>query len=148
MRKSRGEQSRVYRGLDNAMKKMNDKNGCSVIAMSIAFGISYEDAYKELEFVGRIHGRGVSQFQLELVAKRLAYQVNGETWLVSKEKIVHLKEMMGVTPTLNNIVSVLPKGKKYIVSTRDHVVTVKGGRVHDWAEGRKLQVQNIIEVKI
>jgi len=146
MRKSRSEQSRLYRGMDNKMKAMKDNNACSVIATAIAFGITYQEAYDEYELVGRVHGRGVSTFQIEQVSHRLAHRIGGT--VKSVKHMDKLKMVMGVTPTINNITRILPKKGKYLVITRDHVVACKGGRMHDWSEGRKLQVKQILEVEV
>ncbi len=146
MRKSRSEQSRVYRGLDNKMNKLNDKNACGVIATAIAFNITYEEAFDEFEFVGRRKGYGVTSFQIEMVANRLAHRMSGT--VKSVKHMDKLGEVMGVTPTINNITRILPKSGKYLIITRDHVVACKGGRVHDWSEGRKLQIKQIIEVEV
>ncbi len=146
MRKSRSEQSRVYRGMDNRMDEMGDKNACGVIAMAITFGITYQQAFDEFEFVGRKKRHGVTSFQIELVASRLAYQMGGT--VKSVKHMDKLKVVMGVTPTINNITRILPKSGKYLVITRDHVVACKGGRMHDWSEGRKLQVKQILEVEL
>ncbi len=146
MRKSRSEMSRVYRDMDNRMDDMGDEKACSVIAVAIAFGITYQKAFDEFEFVGRKKGHGVSTFEIELVASRLANQMGGTAKIV--KHMDKLKVVMGVTPTINNITRILPKKGKYLVITRDHVVACKGGRVHDWSEGRKLQVIEIIEVEL
>ena len=145
MRKSRSEQSRVYRGMDNRMNDMGDKNACSVIAMAITFSITYQKAFDEFEFVGRKKRHGVTSFQIEMVASRLASQMGGT--VNSVKHIDNLKVVMGVTPTINNITRILKKGK-YLVITRDHVVACKGGRMHDWSEGSKLQVKQILRVEL
>jgi len=144
MRKSRSEQSRVYRGMDNKMEELNDHNACGVIAVAIAFDLEYREAFDEFEIVGRRKRYGVTAFQIELVASRLASRI-GVT-VKSVKHIDKLKEVMGVTPTINNITRVLPKSGKYLIMTRNHVVACKGGRVHDWSEGRKLQVTQILEI--
>ena len=145
MRKTRSEQSRVFRGMDNRMKEMGDNNACGVIAIAIAFGITYQEAFEEYEFVGRRKGFGVSSFQIKLVANRLASRMN-----VKAKEVKHvdkLKQVLGVSPTINNIPRVLSKSCNYLIITRDHVVAYKRGRIHDWAEGRKLQVLQMIEIE-
>ena len=146
MRKSRSEQSRTYRGMNNAMIKSNDTNGCSVIAIAIAFNISYEQSYGLFNTIGRRHGKGVTTWDIEQVAHALAVSMGKDIVFMKPNRINELKELMGVTPTLNNIVKILPKSGKFLVWVSGHVVAVKGGRVHDHSEGSKCQVRNILEI--
>ena len=119
-----------------------DNNNCSVIAIAAGLGITYEKAKDALETAGRVTGKGATEWVI-----RAALTSLGQTrsWIRGRRYVESYK--YSNTLTFNNAVRVLDKEKKYLLIGVGHMVCLKYGQVVDWAEGRKMRVDNVIEVQ-
>jgi len=48
--------------------------------------------------------------------------------------------------TVRTVAREMPVGKRYLVMTNSHAVSVVDGKIEDWSEDRQLRVHRIVEV--
>ena len=145
---------RSARAVGNAM---NEKNDCSVVALAIAFDLDYRHAHDAMRAVGRKDRRGAQDHHItqaiELVGGKIErheifykvdvkYGVESETDRGNNRFTVCRKR--GLTP--NNVTEYIDPTKRYLAYTKRHVFAIVEGRVHDWQEGRKFRIEELIEV--
>lgn len=146
--------SEAYQALRVASNVVGEGNrrDCSVKAVAIITGESYERVLEVMRREGRRDGRGTPQcITLDTLAE-LGWTVR--LWLDS--------EMQRVLPFRKrgrgNITSYHPirfpewwapvaaRGARLLMRSRGHMWAYTNGRVHDWSETRAVRVTNIWEV--
>jgi len=140
------KRSRLYGGMIRRSEASGDNNSCTVIASAIATGTTFEEVQDLFARNGRRHRRGVSTMQMVQNVRHLAMSLGFKVDYYNSNQIEALKDKVGANLTFNNLVKILPKNKRFILVSNDHACAVKNGRVHDWAEGRKYYVKEVIEI--
>ena len=127
----------------------NDRACCTVLAGCVAFDLSYEQGYRLLER----HGGRRKSDGLNTRDCWTGYNaINKFLGLKDRFKIewidrLDIKRMTGgKTMTVGNCTNYLNPRKRYIVFVREHAVGVKNGIVHDFTQGSKRRVIDLIEV--
>lgn len=127
---------------------LNEANDCTVQALSIACGISYEEAHKRMADKGRRNGRGSTVYFMRQIARELGFAVEtiDPKDFVAQYPASHqiLKGVTSHHPERFN--KVWKDGNTYLMTTRGHVLAVIDGVVHDWARGRALRVLDIYKI--
>ena len=114
----------------SASKRLNETNDCTVKAVAIATGISYERVHEAFKKVGRKDREGCSTWKVEIAMTNLGF------------KAEKLKEWKGKTAkTLD-----LPRKDNYIVFTCNHALAVKFGLVKDWTAERRHRITDVWKI--
>ena len=117
---------------------LNETNDCSVVAVSVALGLSYSESRELLCSHGRRHRGGATS---EQIIK--AVRSTGATC----ELVLHFLEPWLVKcKTPISIEKNIPDGN-YLVFTSKHVFAVNDGTVMDWTRGRKHRVKLVYRIK-
>ena len=150
--------------LVNEGENNNDTNFCTVISLAVAFGKTYAESNDYLRAnAGRRKRKGLSRDKFEYAIKKLAgtsgygYNVFDSNHVGTgsirvnchrPRSALSVQEKFGIRGkmTVNNCLRYLSPKKNYIIGVRGHAVGVAGGKVLDWTEGRRHQVQQIIEL--
>jgi len=142
----------TYKELDKVGKSYGDRNFCSVISVAIACNVSFEIAHNAMEHAGREFGKGAHPAQLETALNLLGYYTSrkaprheyatgqGCVWDKYEDRYV-LKYKYGTTGN-NNI----PSKGTFIVTTNQHVLTMRDGVIEDFTDNRKFRIKSIHEV--
>ena len=117
--------------------ELGETNDCGVRALALVCGIPYQTARLALRTHGRKPCDGVYTFQLDKALtefckpkpRRFVYQSNGRQY----------------TPI--SIAKAYPKGR-FLLYSSGHVMAMVDGKILDWADGRRLRIKAIQEVKV
>lgn len=122
--------------------KMNEDNDCSVKAVAIAGRTTYNIAHALLKAAGRKDRKGCRVSLINSVLEE------GLSTTLRDMPMEVLRKRRGGGLTSNNIHTVLNKQRTYIAYTRDHVLTIRNGKLEDWTDGRRFRVLRVLEVSL
>tara|TARA_E500000305_G_C3934652_1_gene194455 strand:+ start:151 stop:639 length:489 start_codon:yes stop_codon:yes gene_type:complete len=151
--------SKLYQKINKRSDKWRESNDCTVKALAIATGKTYEQAHGALALRGRNHRKGVSMFTFwdaladlgftkketyrhsaVQKAENIYYQKCEETQEIAK-KMRRTRWAKG--RTMKSIEPHLPKRGVYIIQTSRHVLCVRAGQIHDWTTNRKHRITHV-----
>ena len=130
-------------------EEIDERNDCSVVALSVASNRMYSEIRELLKFLGRKDRAGVSHNMMYAAIARLGFRgIN-----------VDPKEIIARFPkphcdVLKNFTSHHPRrfpgcmGEgTFLVWTAGHVFCVKDGVVHDWSVNKSLRAYKIMKLE-
>lgn len=108
---------RTFEYYQNKTLQHNENKCCSVIALSVVTGLSFEKAhYACRQIGGRVNGQGMYTYKTIRVLASLGFSV--------KRIPFNGKSMRTLT---------IPWGGQYLVTTHGHIIGISEGRVVDWS---------------
>jgi hypothetical protein len=113
-----------------------ETNDCTVIAVSVACGISYAKAHALLAAAGRKPRKGLSQYKYHPVIEALGFEVVKITDQF-KSKTVR---------TIERELAAKYGGIKILVNVPRHVLAWDGTQIVDWSAGRIHRVENVYAI--
>jgi hypothetical protein len=126
--------------LAKASAKAKEKNDCTVIAVAVVTGSSYEKALKAMTDAGRAPKHGASMMDVVDALCRLGFrweQVE-EQYFISDYPKPHARILQHVTTHhADRFPASWADGNTYIVETRKHVAAVVNGVPHDHTRNNK-----------
>ena len=125
---------KTFEDLRKAAEEMYEYNDCGVKAITMVSHQSYKEAHRMAKVVGQRENRGgmrVRSILTTLAAMGLEWENYRLFWPC----------------TLATVTRRIPPKGRFLVFVRGHVSAVVDGQVMDWAEGQKLNVLNVYEVK-
>lgn len=130
--------SEKFRKMANARyrKAMNEHNDCSVIAVAIAFRMTYKEAHTIMAAFGRRNRHRFHTRNILPIAENFGFTV---------EPVNNLIQKSGAQYTPKTIGNRLKKGY-YLTFIRGHVFAVVNGEVHDWTNGRRHRITEAYKV--
>lgn len=119
--------------LNARSNEFNEQNDCSVKALAIVTGNTYDVAHATLKDHGRKKGKGTNMGQ----------------WLPAVNDLGH--HYVKVTgsfegKTVNSIEAELPKGEKFYIVVARHICAFDGNEIVDWSRGRRHRVQAVYHI--
>jgi len=132
---------------DEAMT-FNETNDCAVKAVALACDVPYAVAHAELKRQGRKERKGTYIFQT-----LKAISVLGKTATIVPLRFF-VDQYPGNHKNLKGVTSHHPrrfpnawdKNKTYLLRSRGHILTVKGGQALDWSVNKALRICDIWEI--
>ena len=122
-----------------ASVSMGEKNDCTVIALSLATGISYQQAHRLMKLRGRQDGHGISaSHRKACLPLNDAIECCGYKLIPAKSKYKTLVSLTKAIKT-NKTLVVYSGGKK----GPNHVTVYKDGLCEDWAGSKKKPITSI-----
>ena len=118
--------------LIKASEALGETNDCSVKALSVALGVSYDVAHSALRARGRKERRGVQMRAIHGAAADLGYKLVPVTLPWVKR-----------CKTAITLAANLPSRGRFLVDMPRHVAGCAAGKVLDWTEGRRKRVVTI-----
>jgi len=151
--------NKVYRRINNIGASMNERQDCTVIAIAIACGVTYQEAHKALKDAGRRSRCGCKPAVSKKAIKALGYTVRQWT---AREKQAMMRSY-GLPPSkrVTNITTHHPRQtsqtdqvsdawqdthSNMIFATSKHMLAFKDHEVHDWSINRALYVKMVWEI--
>ena len=116
---------------------MRDRADCTVKAIQNAFGWSKVRAYHHNEKYGRKHGRAMNDRRWQAAFKNAG--------LITGREIKEC-DVSDYGKTLASLEKALSPTETVIVNVRRHTLSYRQGYTNDWAESRRLRVQEIWRV--
>lgn len=112
---------------------VGEDNDCTVHALAIVTDVDYGTAHAELTKQGRQKGRGCNQFKWLPAVNELGY--------VWREVTGHFEGK-----TMNSLERELPKGEKFLITIRGHIIAFDGNAILDYSKGRRYRIKQIWHV--
>lgn len=142
-------QSDVYKSINSVSKELGEKQDCTVIALTIASGLTYEVVHAMLKNAGRKERGG---FRLRYKLDNILPQIGIKATKVDQRTIIdqypgchkNLKSITSHHPDRFN--AVWPEGT-YLMFTDGHVLAIKDGVNHDWSKGRALRCEALYKIE-
>lgn len=119
-----------------ARTRMNEKNDCAVIALSIVMRTTYKKAHEICTATGRRRGQGTHTRQTFNAIRAAGFSV---------EPVKRMVQKNGCKYTPKTVGNKLKKGY-YLCFCRGHVFAVVNGDVEDWTEGRQHRITQAYKV--
>ena len=123
---------------------------CSVRALAIVTGISYEDARTALADKGRKNRRRTPTHYLLDAVTSLGYQYRSVDIcreIISGYPGKHKFKTRVTSHQMDRFPEVWKNRKTYLMFTRGHVLAIINGVNHDWSRGKSLRCQVLYEVE-
>lgn len=141
--------SQTYLELNRRSDEIKEQNDCTVKAISIVCGISYDQARIECSKHGRRDRRGMSRLELYKLVERMGFK-----WervlpndFIARYPSPHCNVLKNVTTHhMDRFKNAWVDGHTYMVHTRNHVLAVVNGTNHDWTRGSAKRVEYITRI--
>ena len=131
--------STPYLKMKHASGVMQETNDCAVIATAIVVGLTYKDAHRLFEQVGRKHRSFTLNTQIDQALKLLNIKTQNVT--------VQYRIRLGAK-TIRTLGRVMADRKDvYLAYTYDHIMAIKDGVIHDWLDGRLHRITRVVKLK-
>lgn len=151
--------SKLFEKMEKRSRKWCESNDCTVIALAIATGKTYEQAHGALALRGRNHRKGVLMAAFWKALDDLGF-TEKEVYrhsLIQNSEILndYLKDderervnkmrrtRWAKGRTMKSIEAHLPKRGVYLIQTSTHILCVRAGQIHDWTKNRKHRITHV-----
>ena len=131
-----------YKRLREISDAYQDTNSCSVIATAAALDLPYKTVLNAYAKAGRKHRGGAHLPVIRQALKLLKCNFFWHKPDIYVEDYVHSN-----TLTFNNCEKLLDAKKRYIIIGKSHMAAVKGGKVVDWGAGRRMHIDEVVEIR-
>ena len=151
--------SKLYRKMSKRSDKWRESNDCTVKALAIATGKTYEEAHGALALRGRNYRKGTTMakvfgalrdfgFTEKIVYRHSDVTKSENDWWRGCETTQETAKKMRRTRwakgrTMKSIEPHLPKRGVYLIQTSSHVLCVRAGQIHDWTHNRKHRITHV-----
>ena len=125
-----------YEMVRKSSKKSQERNDCSVKAVSMAGRVSYKEAHRRCAEHGRINNKGMMNSQINSTLEDLGFEL---------QLIENLYQKNGSKYTPKTIGKRLKAGY-YIVYVKGHVFPVINGTVFDWSANRQHRIYQAYKI--
>lgn len=137
-------QTELYKEIRKSSIERQEKNDCTVVAVSLFTGVSYDVAHTALRNAGRFAHSGAYQSQVRAALLELGVEITE----VNLRGIV--QAYPGVHTLMKNITTHQPRRFQHvwdgmpnlIMFSRTHCAAYIDGKVHDWSVNNALRVIN------
>lgn len=149
---SKTQPTQVYTAASKLSKKLKEKNDCSVIALSVVTGKSYDECHAALAAAGRKNGTGAHLTEIEAAAKALGFRLERlpQSFL---DGIV--AQYPGIHKTLKHITTHHPVrfskvwsevSEPLLFNVNRHIAGFREGAIHDWTVNAAKRVTDLFRV--
>lgn len=151
--------SKLYQKINKRSDKWRESNDCTVKALAIATGKTYEEAHGALALRGRNYRKGVAMAMVWHALKDLGFtkkevyrhsliRISDSVHRYLNEEKQEIAKKMRRTRwakgrTMKSIEPHLPKRGVYLIQTSTHVLCVRAGQIHDWTQNRKHRITHV-----
>lgn len=139
----------LYNSIQKDSAKVNERNDCTIVAITVATDRPYIEVKAALEAAGKYRHKGCRQ-QIQIKAlKALGFKAQEvhPQFFIDQYPEVHKRQLKNVTTHQpDRFPYVFRDGKTYLLYTPSHVTAMINGRVHDWTRGCRKKVVGIFEI--
>ena len=146
--------SDLFRKMERRSNKWNERNDCTVKALAIATGKTYEQAHGALALRGRNFRKGTTMSTVWKAARDLGFTEKEVFCRHFSERVHHFPEhkdraakyrrsRWAKGKTIKSIKPYLPKRGAYLIETSSHILCVRAGEVHDWTSERRHRIVKV-----
>lgn len=151
--------SDLYRRMEKRSRKWRESNDCTVKALAIATGKTYEQAHGALALRGRNFRKGACMFTFWEALKDLGFtqkEIYRHSLIRISENLNHYlkddeqkkvnkmkRSRWAKGRTMKSIEPHLPKRGVYVIQTSTHILCVRAGQIHDWTTNRQHRITHV-----
>ena len=152
--------TKLFEKVKKRSRKWGESNDCTVKALAIATGISYEQAHGLLALRGRSYRKGTSMSNVWSAIHELGWTATTivdrpmverhERWSQMGHKMTTTDEVKKIrkhelfkAKTIKTLSDYLPSRGIFLVETSSHVLCVRAGQIHDWTKNRRHRITQI-----
>jgi len=146
--------SDLYEKMNRRSDRWRECNDCTVKALAIATGKTYEQAHGALALRGRNFRKGTTMSTVWLAASDLGFtkkevfcryfSERDHLYPPDKEKAAkYRRSRWAKGKTIKAIKPHLPKRGAYLIQTSTHILCVRAGEVHDWTSDRRHRIVKV-----
>lgn len=139
--------SEVYAA--HLVQSKGERGDCAVRAVAALTDTSYEVVHSIMTRRGRKHGKGTAWAIIWATIEELGFTVavRNATSFIQRYPGSHATALKSVTTHHpDRFPDVWKDGKRYMISTRAHVLAVINGVNHDWTRGKAKRAIKIYEI--
>lgn len=146
--------SDLFQKMERRSNRWRERNDCTVKALAIATGKTYEQAHGALALRGRNYRKGTTMStvfralddlgftQKEIYRRDFADR--DHLYPPDKERAKKMRRTRWAKGrTMKSIQPHLPQRGVFLISTSSHVLCVRAGEVHDWTTNRKHRITHV-----
>ena len=142
----------TYQELRNYPKRQ--KNDCSIVALSITTGVTYETAATTLRKAGKKNNQGATIKQIKEAYNALGFDLvdRKDEYLKALEEVQNARKFQKVSKIVTKHHQRYPeltwpnKNKPQLWDSPKHVIAFVDGQVEDWTVDRGMTVTNFYDV--
>lgn len=146
--------SDLYQKMCRRSDKWRERNDCTVKALAIATGKTYEQAHGALALRGRNFRKGTTMTTVFLALSDLGFtkkeifcrffSERDHAFPPDKEKAAkYRRSRWAKGKTMKSINPHLPQRGVYLIETSSHLLCVRAGEVHDWTHNRQHRIVKV-----
>ena len=157
--------TKLFEKVCKRSRKWGESNDCTVKALAIATGISYEQAHGLLALRGRSYRKGTHMTHVFDAMKSIGWE---KTTVIDRERIAQVdrwttwghkmadstleqvkkmkKHRLYPAKTIKTLPDYLPSRGIFLVETASHVLCVRAGQIHDWTKNRRHRIKAIYRI--
>ena len=146
--------SDLYQKMNRRSDKWSERSDCTVKALAIATGKTYEQAHGALALRGRNFRKGTT---MNTVFKALSdlgftekevfcrhFSERDHFFAPDKEKAAkYRRSRWAKGKTMKSIKPHLPQRGVYLIETSTHLLCVRAGEIHDWTNNRQHRIVKV-----
>lgn len=149
----------LFRKMEARSNLWRERNDCTVKALAIATGKTYEQAHGAMALRGRNFRKGATMSVVFLALSDLGFTkkevfnrnlADAERDYISaadKEKAAkYRRSRWAKGKTIKAIKPHLPKRGAFLIETRTHLLCVRAGEVHDWTSDRRHRIIKVHQI--
>jgi len=146
--KSLIERSEVFASLKVHSLNVGEKKDCSVVAVSVVCGVSYDIVHATLSKLGRKDGHGVSTYAICEACRQLGFKVTrvAQQEFIQRYPSSHQILKSVTTHHPERFKAAFANEVPLLMFVNRHVSAFREGKLHDWAVGRALRCESIYRV--
>lgn len=149
--------SDLYQKMSRRSDRWRERNDCTVKALAIATGKTYEQAHGALALRGRNFRKGTTMDTVFLALSDLGFtekevfcrflseqHMNKHLTASHKEKAAkYRRSRWAKGKTMKSIKPHLPQRGVYLIETSTHLLCVRAGEIHDWTNNRQHRIVKV-----
>ena len=147
----------LFRKMERRSDRWRERNDCTVKALAIATGKTYEQAHGALALRGRNFRKGTTMSAMFLAASDLGFtkkeiycrhfSERDHLFAPDKERAKKMRRTRWAKgKTIKSIKPYLPKRGAFLIQTSTHVLCVRAGEVHDWTSDRRHRIVKVHQI--
>jgi len=146
--------SDLYRKMKARSDRWRERNDCTVKALAIATGKTYEEAHGAMALRGRNFRKGTTMSTVFLALSDLGFtkkevfcrhfSERDHRYPPDQEKAKkYRRSRWAKGKTMKSISPHLPKRGAFLIETSTHLLCVRAGEVHDWTSDRRHRIVKV-----
>ena len=134
----------IFEGMRTEASALGERNDCAVKALAVALGVGYARAHSALAASGRKPRCATPAHMTNSAARRLGYELVPIS-LGAVKALLGTSTKSITVGQLTRRPDVLRALGPCLIRVSGHIIGAREGAIHDWADGRRFRVAEIVK---